>query len=45
MPNFISEDDIEIYDSLCKDKMSQEDEKRVRLAAKELLKPHLPFHS
>lgn len=34
----LSEDELEIYDLLCKDKMTKREEKEVRLAAKALLK-------
>jgi len=34
----LSEDELEIYDLLCKDKMTKQEEKKVRLAAKALLK-------
>jgi type I restriction enzyme R subunit len=34
----LTEDELEIYDLLCKDKMTKDEEKRVRLAAKALLK-------
>ncbi|WP_295442104.1 type I restriction endonuclease subunit R [uncultured Thiodictyon sp.] len=34
----LSEDELEIYDLLCKDQMTKEEERRVRLAAKALLK-------
>ena len=34
----LTEDELELYDLLCKDKMTQEEEKTVRLAAKALLK-------
>lgn len=34
----LTEDELEIYDLLCKDNMSQTEEKKVRLAAKALLK-------
>lgn len=34
----LTEDELEIYDLLCKDKMTKEEEKTVRLAAKALLK-------
>lgn len=34
----LTEDELEIYDLLCKDKMSKDEEKTVRLAAKALLK-------
>ena len=34
----LTEDELEIYDLLCKDKMTKEAEKKVRLAAKALLK-------
>ena len=34
----LTEDELEIYDLLCKDKMTKAEEKQVRLAAKALLK-------
>lgn len=34
----LTEDELEIYDLLCKDKMTKEEDKKVRLAAKALLK-------
>ena len=34
----LTEDELEIYDLLCKDKMTKAEEKKVRLAAKALLK-------
>lgn len=34
----LTEDELEIYDLLCKDKMTREEEKKVRLAAKALLR-------
>lgn len=34
----LTEDELEIYDLLCKEKMNKTEEKKVRLAAKELLK-------
>ena len=34
----LTEDELEIYDLLCKDNMTQAEEKKVRLAAKALLK-------
>ena len=34
----LTEDELEIYDLLCKEKMTREEEKKVRLAAKALLK-------
>lgn len=34
----LTEDELEIYDLLCKENMSQAEEKKVRIAAKELLK-------
>ena len=34
----LTEDELEIYDLLCKDKMTKVEEKKVRLAAKALLK-------